>query len=98
MIEYKTMAELKRLHLGHFFDRDTMRFFDSVVYPNVRTGKEHWYFVTSERYNQSTPRLFTVRRMGTNGTIDTVGEFQEFPTLGHALEVATEIAQAERGQ
>lgn len=50
---------------SHFFDAATMRFFNSRVsqkaYENKTTGD--MYFVTSESYDMSSPRLFTVRRL-----------------------------------
>lgn len=97
MAHYKSLSELKRLHLGHFFDRGTMRFFNSIVYPNVRTGKDGWYFVTSEQYSDTAHRLFSVRKMGKNGTIDTIGKFQGYHCFNDALEAATKAARAERG-
>lgn len=96
IVHYKSISELKRLHAGHFFDRDTIRFFDSVIYPNVRTGYDGWYFITSEKFDTGWPRLFTIRKIDENGKIDTVGKFQGYQTFEDALKSASEFAKAER--
>ncbi len=54
-----------------------MRFFKSRILPTVYGGR---YFVTSEQFNSDTPRRYTVRRVEDNGAINTVGEFQAFPS------------------
>ena len=97
MLEPKTLSEIKALHLGHFFDRDAMRFFNSKIYPNVYAGAEHWFFVTSERFDDNTPRLYTVRSIDRAGDIRTVGEFQEYPTLDAARAAARQLAKNEGG-
>jgi len=99
-IHYKTMSELRSLNRvsgGNFFSRDTMRFWGSTVYPNVRTGKSHWYFVTAENQFDSTlPRRYTVRKMNACGDVGPVGKFQAYGNFGAALDAATEAASAER--
>lgn len=64
----------------HFFSPSTMAFFDSIVYDETFG----YYFVTSEK-GPSGVRAFTVRHQNEDGTIDTVGEFQQWPTLESAL-------------
>jgi len=59
----------------HFFDPDTMRFFDSRIETRLIDGR---FFVTSEKGPDGV-RRFTVRRAMPDGTINTVGDFQ-----GHA--------------
>ncbi len=61
----------------HFFDVDTMRFFNSRILPTVHQGRYGVYFVTSERFDENTPRRYTVRRFDpATGKVDTVGNFQ----------------------
>lgn len=98
------MDELKRIYRernpdGHWFDPDTMRFF------GTRLGRAFWvrgtdtiYFVTSEKPPHG-PRAYSVRRMDSEGEIETVGDFcsmtyaqanrmAEREAKGEALEVA----------
>jgi hypothetical protein len=79
---------------GHFFDADTIRFFNSVVYKNVYEGPGGIYFVTSERYNHSHPRFYTVRTFNPEtGDIHTAGEFQDHATLAAANSAAKALAR-----
>ncbi len=71
----------------HFFDPEAMRFFDTRV-ESDGIGR---CFVTSEQFHGSTesgPRLFTVRRLRTDGSIENVSEFQQFGTRGEAVAFA----------
>ncbi|QDK02874.1 hypothetical protein KNU71_gp041 [Streptomyces phage Braelyn] len=69
---------------NHFFDRAALRFFNSRIsemcYSDLQ-GKT-MFFVSSERFDDMSPRLYTVRvaKLDENGhlTIDTVSEFQEY--------------------
>lgn len=66
----------------HFFDPDSMRFFDS----RICTGADdNGLFVTSERFDRTSPRLYTIRRfIYETGAVETVGEFQQYATLAEA--------------
>jgi len=75
---------------NHFFDRATMRFFNSRISDmcySTTNGKE-MFFVSSERFDDMSPRLYTVRvaKLDENGhlTIDTVSEFQEYASRSGA--------------
>lgn len=46
----------------HFFDRDTMRFFNSRLCASAWIGRDGVYFVTSERFGTE-PRRYSVRVM-----------------------------------
>ena len=90
-----TIEDVKRINKEkdrHFFDRDTMRFFKSKIEKDqLRFGQliDDKYFVTSEQYDESSPRLFTVRRFNPKeGSINTVGEFQEFKRKATARDFA----------
>jgi hypothetical protein len=79
---------------SHFFDADTLRFFNSRVSEMVysTTDGKTMFFVTSERMDWTTPRLYTVRKatLGETGIFDisTVGEFQEYMSRSGAHERA----------
>ena len=100
-------------HLGsHFFDAAAMRFFNSrilsdfyVVESDVSAaGGSLGYFVTSERYDETTPREYTVRSFrvepydGGRGLtdhkvfVDTVGEFRGYATARQAKRAAERFA------
>jgi hypothetical protein len=68
----------------HFFDKDTMRFFKSRIETSVlRFGQliNEKYFVTSEQFDENSPRLYTVREFHREtGSVSTEGNFQEFKT------------------
>jgi NADPH-dependent ferric siderophore reductase len=82
---------------NHFFDPDSMRFFDSRILSRVYGGR---YFVTSEQFHGTTgsePRRYTVRIVTyENGRfdIDTVGEFQQHETAKQAQRVAERLGAA----
>lgn len=70
----------------HFFSPSTMAFFDSIVYDETFGN----HFVTSEK-GPDGARLYTIRFQNEDGTIDTVGDFQAWPTLPTALRAAEMI-------
>ena len=76
---------------SHFFSRGTMRFFNSRLEgakygPMAGTESgSRIYFVTSEQYDDGSPRLYTVRAFDrATGRHTTVGEFQQYRTLAGA--------------
>lgn len=76
------ILDVKQLHKirtnGHFFDKSTLRFFNSRILSHVKQDKEHIYFITSERYNDE-PRYYTVREIDLEtGEIETISKFQQF--------------------
>lgn len=84
--------EVRAKARGHFFDRESTRFFKSS-YPQTAWLAEDgsYYFVTGERF-ENLPRKYTVRRMNPDGTIDTVGEFQQYYSRSAARRRARECA------
>jgi len=83
---FENITEVKLAHKaqgGHFFDRQAMRFFNSKVESKVVSGR---YFVTSERYDTDSPKLFTVREVAPSGEMlgDLFG-FQSHDSLEGAL-------------
>jgi hypothetical protein len=69
-----------------------MRFFNTRLESGLIGGK---YFITSERYDENRPRRYSVRRADPDGTIDTVGEFQEYLTKDDARDAITALVKGE---
>ena len=69
----------------HFFSKGAMRFFSSRVsdriYPLVDGGA---LFVTSERFDERSRRLYTVTVIAIDGKTDRVSEFQQHRTSKEA--------------
>lgn len=81
---FHTIDDVKRANraLGHhWFDPATLRFFNSRIIPPLEKGR---YFVTSERFDSSTPRRYTVRVAYCDGRVETVGDFMHYATLRDA--------------
>lgn len=91
MRTYDNISEIKEANkdLGHFyFEPDTMRFFKSKVYPEIIHGN---LFITSERYAEDYPRLFSVRCALSNGSIESLSKFQAFETKQQAIRWAKRL-------
>lgn len=95
---FKTMTEVKAANRRidhHWFDPDAMRFFDTRIETGVIKGK---YFITSEQYHHFPcsgqgcfnpqglcyPRRYTIRIAYADGSVDTIGDFQQFATKREA--------------
>ena len=90
---YRTIKEIKQANKEagqHWFDADTMRFFNSRILSPVIGGR---YFVSSEKYDDGSPRLYTIRIANDDGTIDTVGDFQGYETADKAKRAAWRKSQ-----
>ena len=80
---------------NYFFSPDTMRFFSSHVLeftsPGVYENEPGYFFITSEKFDYDSPRLYTIRFMPVNepNRIDEMGEFQEY-TSGRTARRAIE--------
>ncbi len=75
---YRAIADVRAANKavgGHWFDRSSMRFFNSVIESGLIGGR---FFVTSERMDLDRPKLYSVREAKPTGEIDTVGEFQGY--------------------
>jgi len=76
--EFNTVEDIKRHHRGHWFSLGAMRFFRSRVGQTVYQGPGGVFFVSSEQFNDDTPRRYTVRRYDPEAdTIGTIGEFNK---------------------
>lgn len=89
---WQTMKQFRAANKAagqHYFDADTMRFFDSRVESDIIGGR---FFVTSEQFHPSagpsTPRGYSVHVAWNNGHVGTVGEFggmhHDDPRRGYA--------------
>jgi len=92
---------------GHFFDKDSMRFFSSRISelmwqrggsndPSYKT--KDIYFITSEAdrghiKHSGSARAFTIRKANADGDINAVSEFQEYSTLGEARKELKDIIE-----
>ena len=82
---------------GHFFDPQTMRFFQSrIQHSTTETHDRDIYFITSERCGYGdNPRLYTPRRLKADGNIDTIGEFNTL-TLHQAKKLLKETIESRK--
>lgn len=90
---FSSMAEVKAANKAidnHWFERSTMRFFNSRVESGLYGGR---FFITSERMELTMPKKYSIREAMTDGDIKTVGVFQEFTTLEDARKHAKHLAQ-----
>lgn len=70
----------------HFFSKNSKRFFNSRIGKKVLVKDDFAYFITSEKFDFNSPRLYTARKMNlTTGEINTIGQFQEFKTHAQAV-------------
>lgn len=89
---YRTISEIKAANKAagmFFFERSSMRFFDSRIESKVYGGR---FFITSEQFHgsdgRSAPRLYTIRECKADGDIDTVGTFQQYRHVSDARDAA----------
>ena len=81
MTNFQTMAQVKAANKAignHWFERSTMRFFNSRIESGLLRGR---FFITSERRELDFPKRYTVREVLADGDIKTVGEFQGYTDL-----------------
>lgn len=82
-----TISDLRAMNQRagyHFFERSTMRFFNSRVERNVKMCDRGWLFITSEQYERQA-RKWTLRLMTPDGDTKTIGGFQAHATKRNAL-------------
>lgn len=84
-----SVEKANRARGSHWFDPDTMRFFNSRIESPLIAGR---YFVTSEQM-PDTPRAFTLREALPTGEVVTVGGFLAHDSLVSAVDaIATRKA------
>jgi hypothetical protein len=83
---YGSIAEIRAANKAagqHWFDRDTLRFFDGVV-PEDQPIVHGRFFVSSEQFDHKSLRLHTLRHARPTGVIDTVGDHGQFDSFDDA--------------
>ena len=93
----RSIADVRRANRvagRHFFDRDSMDFFNSRIETKGNLINDK-YFITSEQFVGSdgvaSPRSYTVREARSDGSIDTVGDFKSFISLSAAKDKARSL-------
>lgn len=92
--KFTTMADVKRANkaAGQFwFSPDTMRFFRGRIESELVAGR---WFVSSEQYDDESPRLYTVREVQPDASIETIGDFQGYRTKAAARKAIDKLAGA----
>jgi hypothetical protein len=86
-LELHTLDQIKRAAEragSHWFDRSTLRYFNSRISEHVYPVPNGALFVSSEKFTgyrePDGERLYTVRSCTYDGSINTVGEFQQYRT------------------
>lgn len=88
---FESMAQVRAANkaLGHtWFGRYEMRFFNTRICTGVLGGR---YFVTAERMETSMPERFTIREAMPDGSVETIGDFQQYSTQDAARAVALSL-------
>ena len=83
------IGDIKRLasqgKSPYFFAKDTMEFFKSQVFPDVKQVDRGYLFITSEKFGSS-PRHYQVRHITLDGVINYYGErFDSLEKAKHFL-------------
>ncbi len=90
-----TIARMKQANKAagmHFFDPDTLRWWNSKIYQPVE-GPGGVYFATSEFHNATAPARFSVRRWHPeDSSVETIGEIQGYATLQDAMRAVRALA------
>lgn len=74
----------------YFFSEGALRFFRSRVHDEVYGAG---FFVTSEQFDDEAPRYYTVRFARSDGSVTTVGEFQQYASRSGAHAAAGRYAK-----
>jgi len=97
-----TMSDIREMNAAngmHFFERGSMRFFDSRIESSAYNGAGGVFFITSEQFHGSqgvAPRCYTIRQFipGT-GAVETFGRFNEIRHIEDARFMARTAARNE---
>jgi hypothetical protein len=91
-----SINDIKRLSKGHFFDKSSMRFFNSRICGDVIPMKDQVLFITSEKFDYKSPRRYTIRNLNlASRAIDSVSGVGEFSSKQNALTCALKLATGE---
>lgn len=96
-MKHWTMDQIKtanRVRNLHWFDPSALRFFKSRVSDFTACGPGGVFFVSSERFDERSPRRYSVRSFDPEtGNINTVGDFQAYGTGATARRHAERYAR-----
>ena len=92
--EFNNVNEVRSFNKSighHWFDSSSMRFFNSRINGADKLINKR-FFISSEQFDASSPRLYTIRLVLPNGEVGTYGEFQAYKTRKEAIKAAHSIA------
>jgi len=82
---YNNISEIKFKNKSagfDFFAKETLAAFNSKILPKIIYGE---YFITSEYMLNEVEKMFTIHKAYDNGSIKTVGTFQQFESESLAI-------------
>mgnify|MGYP003139482311 CR=1 FL=1 len=85
----RQLIALNKSNGSHFFDKGTMRWFNSRIHSDVYGG---CVFVTSEKQGWL-ERKYTVRIVHVDGSIETASSFQQYSTRYQAHSAAKHLVE-----
>ncbi len=78
----------------HWFDRKTMKFFNSRIERSVYQGPGGIFLVSSERFGETAPREFAVRKFNPRDcSVDTVRSVERTTSRASAIDAAKALAR-----
>lgn len=96
-----TLDQIKRAAASagsHWFEKSTLRFFSSRISSHVYSVPGGALFVSSEQFQgfgtEDGRRLYSVRSCSFDGSIDTVGDFQQYESSKAAHKEALRLVMA----
>lgn len=78
----KDIKEANKEAGQYWFSLGATRFFKSRIVTKTPIGGR--FFITSEQFDNKSPRLYTIREVLENGHIRTIGDFQRYKTVTEA--------------
>lgn len=90
-MDMREAVKIYKKGYGHFFDKETMRFWESRIESELFTNR---CFVTSENNFNDTARFYTVRRFSEEYTkVETIGEFNKIVDYAEAVKFAMDYKE-----
>jgi len=96
-----TLEQIKRAAAAagsHWFEASALRYFSSRISSHVYSVPGGALFVSSEQFkgfgSEDGPRLYSVRSCTSEGSLDTVGEFQQHQSSKAAHKEALRLVMA----
>ena len=89
---YNSIEEIREANQAignHWFDADTMAFFNSVIESSIIN---RCMFISSERMNYMDAKMYTIRIALPSGQVQTLSDFQQFNSLDYAIDYASNLS------